>query len=96
MLVVLALVFGAIAGTAVHFALPQRSLRGVAIGPLLGAALGTATWTALTWAGLGPDAAWIWLASILAPVLLTAAVLVLLTRTRAARDARTRHELGIA
>lgn len=96
MLVVLALVFGAIAGTAVHFALPQRSLRGVAVGPILGAVLGTATWTALTWAGIGPDSGWIWLASILIPVVGCVATLMLLSRTRAARDARTRRELGIA
>ncbi|MCM3696261.1 hypothetical protein [Microbacterium oleivorans] len=96
MLIVLALVFGAIGGTAVHFALPQRALRGVAVGPLLGASFGTATWTALTWAGLGPDAGWIWLASILLPIVLTAAALTLVSRSRASRDARTRRELGIA
>ncbi|MFJ6679116.1 hypothetical protein ACIQLK_08300 [Microbacterium sp. NPDC091382] len=96
MLVVLALVFGAIAGASAHFALPLRSLRGVSVGPILGALVGAATWTALTWAGAGPDGGWIWLASIAAPVVVTPIALLVLSRTRASRDARTQRDLGIA
>lgn len=96
MLVVLALVFGAIAGTAVHFALPCRPMRGIAVGPILGTVVGTGTWTGLTWAGIGPDNGWIWVATVLAPLAVTAAVLVLLSRARAAGDDRTRRDLGIA
>ncbi len=95
MLVVLALVFGAVAGTAAHFALPDRGLRGAAVGPLLGTVIGAATWTIMTWSGLGPDTAWIWLASILVPTLVSVVALRFLTRSRAAADARTRRELGI-
>ena len=96
MLVVLALVFGAIIGAAAHFALPLRSLRGVAVGPILGSILGTATWTALTWAGSAPAEPTIWLASIGLPLVLTPVAVVALSRLRQARDARTRTELGIA
>jgi len=96
MLVVLALVFGAIAGAAAHYALPLRSLRGVAAAPILGSLLGAGTWTAMTWAGMGPDTGWIWLTSIAVPVIATPIVLLLASRARAARDARTRRDLGIA
>lgn len=96
MLVVLALVFGAIAGAAAHYALPLRSLRGVALGPLLGSLLGAGTWTAMSWAGVGPDQGWIWLVSIAVPVVVTPTALLVLSRLRAAHDARTRTELGIA
>lgn len=96
MLVVLALVFGAIAGVAAHYALPYRTLRGVAVGPLLGAVLGTATWTAMTWVGIGPDNGWIWAASIVVPALVTPVALLALSRRRETRDARIRAELGVA
>lgn len=96
MLVVLALVFGAIVGAAAHYALPLRSLRGAAVGPLLGSVLGTATWTTLTWAGVGTDHAALWVASIAVPVVVTPLVLLVLSRLRRTRDARTRVELGIA
>ncbi len=96
MLVVLALVFGAIGGAAAHYALPLRSLRGASVGPILGALIGTATWTGLTWAGLGPDNGWIWLLSIVVPVVVAPIALFLASRLRASRDARTQRELGIA
>lgn len=96
MLVVLALVFGAIAGVAAHYALPHRTLRGVAVGPLLGAVLGTATWTAMTWAGVGPENGGIWAASIAVPALLTTLALRILSGRRETRDAKIRRELGVA
>ncbi|MFL0566220.1 hypothetical protein ACH0CG_10685 [Microbacterium sp. 179-I 1D1 NHS] len=96
MLVVLALVFGAIAGAAAHYALPLRSMRGASVGAILGALLGTGTWTALTWAGMGPDSGWIWLLSIAVPVIVVPIALLVVSRLRAARDARTQRELGIA
>ncbi|MCK6081023.1 hypothetical protein KZX37_10660 [Microbacterium sp. EYE_5] len=96
MLIVLGLVFGALLGAGAHFALPHRQTRGVAVGPMLGALVGTATWTALTWAGTGPDQFWIWAAAIVVPAVVTAAAIVLLSRARIARDAAERARLGIA
>ncbi|WP_405375577.1 MULTISPECIES: hypothetical protein [unclassified Microbacterium] len=95
MLIVLALVFGAAAGAAAHFAVPGRTLRGAAVGPLLGAVLGALTWMILTWVGWGTDAAGLWLLAIAVPAVVTPLALVVLGRSRAARDEATRTELGI-
>ncbi|MFS0867125.1 hypothetical protein AB3M83_07285 [Microbacterium sp. 179-B 1A2 NHS] len=96
MLIVLALVIGATLGAAAHFAVSGRDLRGAALGPLSGTALGALGWMILTWAGQGPDSLWTWLATILLPAIVVPIALVLLTRARVAHDERTRRELGIA
>jgi len=94
-LIVLALVIGAAFGAAAHFALPGRSLRGAALGPIGGAALGALAWTALTWSGLGPDSVWVWLVSALLPAIVVPLALTALTRARARADQQTRSALGI-
>ncbi|WP_394279291.1 hypothetical protein [Microbacterium sp.] len=95
MLIVLALVFGAVLGAGAHFGVPGRELRGAAIAPLLGSAVAAAAWMVLTWVGQGPDSAWVWIASIVLPAVIVPAALVLLTRTRTRADAHTRASLGI-
>jgi hypothetical protein len=96
MLIVLALVIGASIGTAAHFALPQRGLRGVAVGPILGTAIGALAWMILTWTGQGPDSLWTWLATIAAPAVLVPLALRSLSRRRADADATARVALGIS
>lgn len=95
MLIVLALVFGAIAGLAIHYALPDRDTRGAAFAPVLAAGLGGLVWMVMTWLGLA-DTGWIWLASIAAPIALAWPTVALVTRARVAHDRRERVRLKIA
>jgi len=94
--VVLAIVFGGVVGLAAHFALPGRHTRGAALAPLLGAVVGAAVWTAMTWTGQTTQDAWIWLASILAPAVVTFPVVGVLATVRRGRDARTARSLGLS
>jgi predicted small integral membrane protein len=95
MLIVLALVAATAIGMALHFALPLRSTRGVALGPLLDAALAAAIYTSLTWLGLAETNPWLWVASIAVPAVVTGVVLVVLARTRSTHDERERRRLKI-
>lgn len=94
MLIVLAFVFGAIVGLAVHFGLADRDARGAAVAPVLAAAVGGLVWLVMTWLGLA-DTGWIWLAAIAAPIVVTWPVVALLTRARVAHDERERLRLKI-
>lgn len=95
MQIVLALLIGAAIGFAAEYVLPGRETRGAALAPALGAAVGGVVWAALTWAGLGFDHPVIWVVSVLAPVVVVPAVLVLLTRMRTQADAAERRRLRI-
>ncbi|RLK49100.1 hypothetical protein [Microbacterium telephonicum] len=94
--IIIALVVGAAAGGVFHFLMPGRSSRGAALAPILGAAVGGLVWLGLTWAGLTTLDPLLWLVSFVAPFAVVPAVLAVLTRTRAAHDARERIRLGIA
>ena len=95
MQILLAFIVGAAIGAAAHFLVPGRSTRGVALGPILGAAAAGLVWMILTWAGVGLDSPWLWLSALVAPAVVTYPALVLLTRTRTAHDARERAQLKI-
>ncbi|HEX5859167.1 MAG TPA: hypothetical protein VFY91_13770 [Microbacterium sp.] len=96
MLILLALIAGAVAGMALHFTLPHRSSRGVVLAPAIGAATAGVLYTILQWAGLAEDNPWLWVASILAPVAVTYVAVTVISRSRVAHDARERIRLGIA
>lgn len=93
--IILALVFGAAVGAAIHFALPHRALRGRALAPVLGTVVAGLAWLALTWAGIGTESPWPWLSAIVLPAAVTAVAVTALTRARLAHDARERARLGI-
>ena len=95
MQILIAFIIGAVIGMAAHFQLPQRSTRGVALGPIVGAFSAGLAWMILTWAGVGIDTPWPWLAALVVPIAVTYPVLILLTRFRVAHDARVRAELRI-
>ena len=88
MQILLAFIVGAVIGATAHFLVPGRSTRGVALGPLLGAAAAGLVWMILTWAGVGLDSPWLWLSAFVAPAVVTFPALMILTRTRTAHDAR--------
>ena len=95
MQILLAFIVGAVIGAALHFVLPGRSTRGVALGPIVGAAAAGLVWMILTWAGVGLDSPWLWLSAFVAPAVVTYPVLLLLTRARTGHDARERARLKI-
>ena len=95
MQILLGLIVGTVIGIALHYVVADRSTRGVAVAPLLGAASAGLAWTILTWAGIGIDSPWPWLAAIVVPVLVTWPALVLLSRSRLAHDERERLRLKI-
>ena len=95
MQILIAFIIGAVIGLAVHFQLPQRSTRGVVLAPILGALSAGLAWMILTWLGVGIDTPWPWLAALIVPVVVTYPTLMLLTRSRVARDARERTRLRI-
>ncbi|MFV0319380.1 MAG: hypothetical protein ACK5IN_03240 [Microbacterium sp.] len=95
MLIVLALIFGAVIGLGAHFALPHRTLRGAALVPMVGAFAGGAVWLLFTWLSLEATG-WIWLASLAAPIVVTWATVVVTTRVRLAHDEHEAQRLKIA
>lgn len=64
---------GAILGVAAHFAFPLRKLRGVVLVPAIGAGVAAVVWVALTWLGWAWDGGWIWVVSLVAAGLASAA-----------------------
>ena len=95
MQILLAFIVGAVIGAALHFVVPGRSTRGVALGPIVGAAAAGLVWMILTWAGVGLDSPWLWLSAFVAPAVVTYPVLLILTRARTGHDARERARLKI-
>lgn len=95
MLILLALIFGAVYGAALHFAMRGRDGRGVALAPLLGTVAAGVVYGVLTWAGLA-DTVWIWLATIAVTVLVVPTILLVVARRRAAHDASERARLRLA
>lgn len=96
MQILLAFIVGAVIGIAAHYQVRGRSTRGVALGPVLGAFVAGLSWTILTWAGLGVDTPWPWIAMFVVPAAVVYPALVLLTRARLAHDERERARLRIS
>lgn len=96
MLILLALIAGAVAGMVIHFVMPHRSERGVVLAPAIGAATAGVLYTILQWAGLAEDNPWLWAVSILVPVVVTYLATLIITRSRVTHDASERKRLGIA
>lgn len=94
--ILLALIFGAVVGAVLHHLMPGRTSRGAALAPMLGAVLGGLVWLALTWSSCTTTNPWLWILSMLAPLVVVPITLVILTRQRATHDARERVRLGIS
>ena len=95
MQILIAFIVGAVVGIGIHFQLHQRLTRGVVLAPMIGAVSAGAAWSILTWLGVGIDTPWPWLAALIVPAAVTYPTLILLTRSRVARDARERARLRI-
>lgn len=95
MQLLLGVLIAAVIGAAVHYALPRKLTRGVALAPLTAAAVGAVVWTALTWAGMGADNPLLWLAAIALPAIVTVPVVAVLSAARTRSDAAARERLRI-
>jgi Na+/proline symporter len=80
---------------AAHFQVRERNTRGVVLGPVVGALSASLAWMLLTWAGVGIDTPWPWLAAFIVPAVITYPLLLVLARVRVAHDARERARLKI-
>jgi len=95
MYILLALIAACALGIAVHYLLPRRSLRGVALVPGIATAVAAIVYTALQWMGVGQDSVWLWVASVLGAVALSAVIGYTVTELRQRADASEKAALGI-
>ncbi|WP_193598446.1 hypothetical protein [Microbacterium sp. YJN-G] len=95
MYILLALIAACGLGVALHFLMPHRELRGVAVTPAIATAVAAVLYTALQWAGVGEQSVWLWLASIGGGLLIAFAVTQTLTMLRVRSDAAAKSALGI-
>jgi peptidoglycan/LPS O-acetylase OafA/YrhL len=95
MYILLALIATCALGIGVHYLLPHRSLRGVALVPAIATAASAVIYTIMQWAGVSEGNGWLWLASIVGALLIAAVAGLLLTQKRLASDAAKKAALGI-
>jgi len=93
--ILLALIAACALGIAVHYLLPRRTLRGVALVPAVSTAAAAIIYTVMQWSGVGAESIWLWLTSILGAVVISAVAGYVLTTARVRSDAETKAALGI-
>jgi high-affinity Fe2+/Pb2+ permease len=96
MYILLALVAAVAIGVGIHFALPRRGLRGVALAPAIAGATAAVVYAICTWTGLGEGNPVTWLVTLAVSFLLCWVGTDALSRLRASRDAATEKRLGLA
>ena len=77
---------GAILGLGARYALPGRDTYGVLLIPAVGAATAAIVWAGLTWLGWKFSGGWIWVVTLVAAAAVSAAVTLLVSRTRKNAD----------
>ena len=95
MYILLALIAACVLGVAVHYAIPHRDVRGVALVPAVATAVAAAAYTLGQWAGLKESSVWLWLIVLGGAVAISAIAGVILTGVRGVSDERKRAELGV-
>ncbi|MCC2034192.1 hypothetical protein [Microbacterium allomyrinae] len=95
MQILIAFIIGAVIGIGIHFQLHQRLTRGVVLAPMIGAVSAGLVWTILTWAGVGIDTPWPWLAALIVPIVVTYPAIILISRLRVAHDSNEKARLKI-
>ncbi|WCM56324.1 hypothetical protein [Microbacterium sp. EF45047] len=95
MYILLALIAACALGVALHFALPHRELRGVAVTPAVATAAAGAIYTAMQWAGVAEADVWLWVGSLGGALLLALVATLALTAQRRRTDAEAKRALGI-
>lgn len=95
MYILLALIAACALGVAVHFLIPHRPLRGVALVPGIATAASAAIYTIMQWSGVGEDSVWLWLAGVAGALVIAAVAGIVITASRRRSDAVKRAALGI-
>ena len=95
MYILLALIAACALGVALHYLLPHRELRGVAVTPAIATAVAAATYTIMQWAGIAESSVWLWLASIGGGLAVAALVTVSISAQRTHHDRLEKQALGI-
>ncbi|REJ07619.1 hypothetical protein DY023_02985 [Microbacterium bovistercoris] len=95
MYILLALIASCALGIGLHFLLPHRHLRGVAVAPAIATAASGVIYTAMQWAGVAESNGWLWLASIGGGLLIAALATYLLAVVRHASDEKTQQAIGV-
>ncbi|WP_309127978.1 hypothetical protein [Microbacterium sp.] len=95
MYILLALIAACALGVALHYLLPHRELRGVAVTPAISTAAAAAIYTIMQWAGVSEGSIWLWVASVGGGLVLALLATVTLTAQRRHHDAVARQALGI-
>lgn len=95
MYILLALIAACALGIAVHYLLPHRTTRGVAVVPAVATAASAVIYTVLQWTGVGEGSVWLWVASIAGALAIAAVAGFSMTASRRRSDAAKRTALGI-
>ncbi|MBS1905697.1 MAG: hypothetical protein JST33_03825 [Actinobacteria bacterium] len=95
MYILLALIAACALGVAVHYLIPHRDRRGVALAPAIATAVAAAAYALGQWAGLKESGVWLWLLALGGAVVVSAVAAVVLTQVRGAADAHKRATLGV-
>lgn len=95
MYILLALIAACALGIAVHYLLPNRELRGVAVTPAIATATAAIIYTAMQWAGVAESSVWLWVTSIGGGVVLALLATMSITAQRRHHDAQAKAALGI-
>ncbi|MFC4140353.1 MULTISPECIES: hypothetical protein [unclassified Microbacterium] len=95
MYILLALIASCALGIGLHFLLPYRHLRGVAVTPAIATAASGVIYTAMQWAGVSEGNGWLWLASIGGGLLISALATYLIAVTRHASDQKAQQAIGV-
>jgi len=85
---------GAILGLAARYALPRRQTYGSALVPAIGAGVAAVVWVGLTWLGWAWDGGWIWVVSLVAAGLASAASVLVIGPRREHGDAELFERLA--
>jgi len=95
MYILLALIAACALAIGLHYLIPHRELRGVALVPAVATAASAVIYTVMQWTGVGQDGVWLWVASILGALLIAGVAGASLTSSRRRSDAAKRTALGI-
>jgi hypothetical protein len=85
---------GAILGLAARYTLPRRHSYGSALVPAIGAGVAAVVWVGLTWLGWAWDGGWIWVVSLVAAGLASAASVLVIGPRREHGDAELFERLA--
>lgn len=96
MYILLAFIAACAIGIGLHFWLPRRDLRGAAVTPAICTVAAGVVYTVLQWIGMTESNPLLWLSSIGGGLAIGVVATIVITQSRARRDAERAAELGIA